>query len=308
MQLTNKSIWQLMEDKFDYILIALLSLLYAPVLIHWYDGWLNKGINIEHEYFSHGLIGFPFAIYICWESRHKWQELKNVFHPLGAFLIGIAGIFYLTATPEFVNLSLPLMLVGICLWLKGFDGLKLHLFPLILVALATPNSIPYLLTPYTLLLQQFIASVAGFILMQLGFNVSVDGIYVSVDERLVEVAPYCAGLKMLFSSIYVSLMLLYWTGNLGDRQKTVLLLTSAVIVSIIANIFRNATLAYFHGTDQEAMFDWLHEGWGGDVYSTIMLGIIFLILKFLDKWNFTSKNIETVTSENEENENFEIRF
>lgn len=47
---------------------------------------------------------------------------------------------------------------------------------------------------------------------------------------------------------------------------------------------------------------------GGDVYSTIMLGIIFLILKFLDKWDFTSKNIETVTSENEENENFEIRF
>ncbi|MCY7278239.1 MAG: cyanoexosortase B, partial [Phormidesmis sp. CAN_BIN44] len=38
-------------------LMGLLTLLYAPLLLHWVDGWLRKNISIEHEYFSHGIIG-----------------------------------------------------------------------------------------------------------------------------------------------------------------------------------------------------------------------------------------------------------
>lgn len=53
------------------IIIVFMVLLYAPLLIHWYDGWLNKNIGIEHEYFSHGLIGLPFAAYIVWTKRLK---------------------------------------------------------------------------------------------------------------------------------------------------------------------------------------------------------------------------------------------
>ena len=43
------------------VLIGLIGLLYLPLLLHWADGWINKTISIEHEYFSHGLIGLPFA-------------------------------------------------------------------------------------------------------------------------------------------------------------------------------------------------------------------------------------------------------
>lgn len=308
MQINQKLPLKLEQNKFDYLVIGLLIVLYAPILIHWYDGWLNKSISIEHEYFSHGLIGFPFAIYLAWQRRKKWQRLPNTSHPLGIILLALGGFFYLTGVTEFVNISLPIILLGICLWLKGLEGLKLQAFPLILVTLATPNSIPYLITPYTLPLQKFIASVAGFILMQLGFNVTVNDIYLAVDGRLVEVAPYCAGLKMLFTSLYVALILLYWSGNLSDRRKSSLLLTGAIVISVTANILRNTILAFFHGTDQEAMFHWLHEGWGGDVYSAIMLGIIFLLLKFLDKWDFSQININTANEEDQTDEDFEIKF
>jgi cyanoexosortase B len=308
MQLTDKLSLRLKQIKFDYLVIALLMILYGPILIHWYDGWLNKSISIEHEYFSHGLIGFPFAIYICWGNRKKWQRLANVSHPLGAVFLILGGLFYLTGVREFVNVSLPLILLGICLWLKGFAGVKLQAFPLILVSLATPNSLPYLITPYTLPLQKFIAAVAGFMLMQFGFNVSVNDIYLAVDGKLVEVAPYCAGLKMLFTSLYVSLMLLYWTDNLGDRRKTSLLLTGAIIISVTANIIRNSILAFFHGSDRPGMFDWLHEGWGGDVYSATMLGVIFLLLRFLDKWDFAQSNVDMASEKEQSYEDFEIKF
>lgn len=308
MQITNKLPFNLVQNKFDYLIIGLLAILYGPILIHWYNGWLNKSISIEHEYFSHGLIGIPFAVYLSWQNRKKWQRLQTVSHPLGGVILIVGGFFYLTGVSEFVNLSFPIILLGICLWLKGFAGVKLQGFCLILILLATPNSLPYLLTPYTLPLQKFIAGVSGFILMQLGFNVTVNDIYVAVNGRLVEVAPYCAGLKMLFTSIYVCLMLLYWTDNLKDRRITLLLLTGGMMISVTANIFRNTMLAFFHGIDQKGLFDWLHEGWGGDLYSATMLGIIFLLLRFLEQIDFTPKNVDNFTEKEQANEEFEIKF
>ena len=290
MQIEHQEINQSERRIFNFIIIALLTLLYAPLIIHWYDGWLNKSISIEHEYFSHGLIGLPFAFYICWLKRQQWRRLPERAHPLGIVVLGIGSVLYLTGVPELVNLSFPFVLAGICLIAKGIAGLKLQAFPLLLVLLATPNSLPYLITPFTLPLQKFIAGSAGLILMQFGLEVSVEQIYLAVGGRLVEVAPYCAGLKMLFTSIYVGLMLLYWTDNLRDRTKATTLLVGAVVISIIANILRNTVLTFFHGTGQDGLFTWLHDGWGGDLYSTIMLGSIVLLLKFLDNFDFTTEH------------------
>lgn len=283
MQTTQKASFLKDWHYFNYLIIALLAIIYAPLLGHWYDGWLNKSISIEHEYFSHGIIGFPFAIYICWLKRKQWQRLSNSNNYLGIFLLISGIICYLTNVPELVNFSLPIVLAGTCLWLKGMAGLKLQAFPLLLVLLATPNSLPYLITPWTLPLQKFIAATAGFILLQFGFDVSVDQIYLAVGGKLVEVAPYCAGLKMLFTSLYVALMILYWTDNLRDRRITYLLLISSVIISVAANIIRNTILAFFHGTNQDRLFFWLHDSWGGDVYSMLMLGSIVLALNLIEK-------------------------
>jgi cyanoexosortase B len=267
------------ERNYIWILIGIFSLLYAPLILHWYDGWLNKSISLEHEYFSHGLIGLPFAAYIAWsDNRKRWHRLSDRHHPLGVFLLFIGGIFYLTGLPDFVNLSFPLVLAGTCLWLKGLPGLKVEAFPLLLVLLATPTEVPYLIAPYTLPLQSFIAGFAGFILSHLGINVTVEGIYLFVNQRIVEVAPHCAGLKMLLTSLYVALMLLYWTGALVSRTKTILFLGSTVVLSVFGNIIRNTLLTFFHGTSQEQIFHWLHEGWGGDFYSACMLGLLIPLL------------------------------
>ncbi|BAZ39513.1 eight transmembrane protein EpsH [Calothrix sp. NIES-4101] len=270
------------KELFNYGIIAILTLLYAPIFIHWCEGWIKKTISTEHEYFSHGLIGFPFAMYIVWTNRKLWYRLRESHHPLGIGLLFLGGFFYLSGITEWVNLSLPIILTGLCLWLKGKAGLKLQWFPLLLVFLATPNSIPYLIAPFTLPLQSFIAGTAGFILNQLGMNINVDGIYLYMGGRVVEVAPYCAGLKMLFTTIYVCLMLLYWTGTISSQRKTIYFLGLAVIISVTANIIRNTFLTFFHGTGNEAMFKWLHDSWGGDMYSALMLMSLVPVLNWID--------------------------
>lgn len=260
---------------------ALLAILYGPLLMHWVDGWLHKTISIQHEYFSHGLLGLPFAAYITWGKRNAWGELPNRCHPVGLGLVGLACLMYLTRLPDWMNLSLPVMLVGLCLSLKSVAGFRLQAISLVLVALATPTQLPYLIEPYILPLQQFIASVAGFLLVQLGIPVTVDSIYLYVNGQAVEVAPHCAGLKMLFTGLYVALMLAYWTGVYTSRPRTVLLFGGTVLISLMGNILRNTLLSYFHGTGRSGAFEWLHESWGGDLYSALMLLTTILLLRLI---------------------------
>ena len=265
-------------------IMILLVLLYAPLMVHWYDGWLNKNIGIEHEYFSHGLIGLPYAAYIAWINLNNWRKLPNSPHPLGGVLLVLATLFYLSRLSDLVNLSLPVMLGSICLCLKGIPGLKLQGIPLLFVLLASPNHIPYLIEPYALPLQHFIAETSGLILIKVGLNVRVEAIYLYVNDRIVEVAPHCAGLKMLFTSLYVSLILLDWTGVWTSYKRSILFLASTSIISISSNILRNTLLTYFHGTQKEGLFTWLHAGWGGDLYSAGILGLLVLLLQGMEKY------------------------
>ncbi len=290
-QAKNRNISQIL----NLAIAGVLLLLYAPILLHWVDGWLHKNISIEHEYFSHGMVGLPFAGYLVWSKRKQWQRLPDATHPLGTVLLLVGGVFYLSGVREWVNLSFPAILYGLCLCLKGVSGFRLQGFPLLLVFLATPTSLPYLIVPYTFPLQNFIAGTAGFLLNQFGMEVTVDQANLYVGGRIVEVAPYCAGLKMLFTTIYVSLMLLYWAGVLSSRRKTIWFLSIAVLISISANIVRNTILTFFHGTGQDAGFDWLHKGWGGDLYSTCMLMLLVPLLNRIN--SYFSTDPETVKSE-----------
>jgi cyanoexosortase B len=264
-------------------ILGLLLVLYAPLLLHWVNGWVNKNISTEHEYFSHGLIGIPFAAYLYWTRRDRWQQLSDRSHFSGLVLLAIATALYLTPLTDLANLSLPVMLAGLCLWFKGIAGLRLQAFPLLLVLLATPNEIPYLIAPHTLPLQKLIAGVSGFILVQFGIQVRVDQIYLFVNDQIVEVAPYCAGLKMVFTSLYVGLMLLQWTGVQISRKRLLLFFPGVIVLSVVANIIRNTLLSYFHGTGQTQAFAWLHDSWGGDLYSTCLLALLIPLLRVVER-------------------------
>ena len=266
-------------------MLGLLVIMYGPVLWHWVDGWLNKSISIQHEYFSHGLLGIPFAVHLAWTQRSQWRQLSEQPHPVGLGLLGLGVVLYLSQLPDWINISFPLILAGLCLIMKGLPGLKLMGFPLALLVFATPSQLPYLIEPYILPLQSFIASVAGFLLQQGGIDVTVDQIYLRVNDQMVEVAPHCAGLKMLFTSLYVSLMLIYWTQLWQSRFRMGAFLTGTIAISVVGNIIRNAVLSYFHGVGNESAFHWLHDSWGGDVYSAIMLllliGLVSLVQRYV---------------------------
>ena len=271
------------------VIAVLMAITYGPLAWHWVDGWINKSISLEHEYFSYGLLGWPFAAYLVWLDRERLMALPSVMSPVGLGLGAIAVVLYGSGVSDLVNLSLPLWLLALTWWWKGRAGVKLLAFPLLFALLATPNELPYLISPHTLWLQQFIAGSAGFILNQFNLGVTVEGIYLFVRDRMVEVAPHCSGLKMLLTSLYVSLTIAYWTGCLRSRLKTGLLFGGAVVISVVMNVLRNTLLTFLHGTGKDGLFALFHEGVGGDIYSAGMLGAIvlwYLGIEKLAPWLF----------------------
>ncbi|WP_353258832.1 cyanoexosortase B [Prochlorothrix hollandica] len=273
--------FQLKRPTFGPLLALLLAILYLPLLVHWYQGWIFKSINLEHEYFSHGVLGLPLAAFFAWEQRSQWQQLPDRAHPLGSALLGLAAAAYLSPRSDLINLSLPLMLMGLCLWCKGRSGLTLMGFPLVLVALATPTDLPYLLAPYTQPLQVFIAGVAAFVLSLLNVDVELRDMYLFVGGRVVEVAPHCAGLKALLTNFYFCLVGIQLAGVGGDRPKVLTLLAGSMGISVVANIIRNTLLTLFHGTGSDGAFHWLHESWGGDLYWALMVLALLLWFKLV---------------------------
>ncbi len=268
----------------ELIIISFLVILYGPLLYHWvWDGWVNKNISIQHEYFSHGILGIPLALKLVWEKRQTWLRLPDSCHWSGIACLAVALVFYNSRVMDAVNLSLPLILAGLLLSLKGRAGFKLMLFPLILIVFSTPTQLPYLIEPYILPLQRFIATVAGTILHGLGYDVEVNNIYLTMNEQLVEVAPHCAGLKMLFTSLYMGLVLTYWTSIYRSKFRTGIFFVAIILVSVIGNILRNTILTFFHGNSMSGAFHWLHESWGGDIYSAIMLGSLVLTVNAIQR-------------------------
>jgi len=281
---TSRSLLLLRDPQlFSWLLGAGVLILYGPLVVYWYDGWLNHSISLEHEYFSHGVLGLPLAARIIWEQRDRWQALNDRGHPIGAVLMGFAAALYLSGISDTVNLSFPLLMAGLCLWLKGTEGLKLQTFPLLLLFFATPTDVPYLIAPYTLGLQTFIAGTAGFILQQLHFDIVVQEIYLYVGGRIVEVAPHCAGLKALFSNLYFCMIGIYWVKAWQDLNKTLTLIFGSIVISVVVNILRNTILTIFHGTGQDGLFHWFHEGWGSELYWVALIGLLFLFFKVINR-------------------------
>lgn len=146
------------------------------------------------------------------------------------------------------------------------------------------NYIFYLIEFYVLFLQKFIVGVVGFILMYLYMNVIIEEIYIYVGGRIVEVVFYCVGLKMLFISFYVFLMLFDQIGVIKSCVKIIFLLISVVLFSVSVNILRNIMLIIFYGIGQDEVFYWLYDGWGGDMYFVCMLVLLILIMNWVNNF------------------------
>ncbi|GAP97700.1 hypothetical protein NIES2104_42470 [Leptolyngbya sp. NIES-2104] len=159
-----------------------------------------------------------------------------------------------------------LVLIG-----SGFSGLKQHwqeLFILCIFAIP-PGLILLFLDPSSIT-----AKVSGCILSALGFQVSIQGVLVSLPKGSIEVYSACAGVATMLQLFGVALMYLFLQPT--KHYQKFLIPGFALLIAFLVNAFRVALMAVLVALGDQAAFEYWHVGNGSLVFSTIAVVIFCL--------------------------------
>ncbi len=241
---------------------------YAPVISRLADDWLHD------ENVSHGVFVPIVAAYIVWQEREKLLAAKWSPHWLGLAVILGAGLQLYVATLGvelfLARTALVFTIIGIVLYLGGFEVLKRLAFPLFLLFFMIPlpaviyNQITF---PLQLLASRLAEHSLGFV----GIPVLREGNILETPHQRLSVVEACSGIRSLLSLSFLALVY----GYFFERRQwlRVVLLVATVPIAIAANAFR-VTLTGVLGEYDESLAEGafhLFEGW---VVFVVALGLL----------------------------------
>jgi len=241
------------------LILASGAFLYRDVFIRLLDAWTNDGN------YSHGFLIIPLALYLVWERRDRLMATTVAPTAWGAIVIAgslallLAGVvgseLFLT------RISLVGMVVGTCLFLLGWQFLRILTFPIGILLLMIP--IPAIIFNQIAFPLQLWASRFGEnVLSSVEIPVLREGNVLILANTTLEVAEACSGIRSLISLLTLGIVFGYFTDRRGLVRTMVAL--STIPIAIIANGIRVAgTGIAAHYIGREAAEGFLHEfsGW-----------------------------------------------
>lgn len=224
--------------KRDSILPAALAIvtvaLYLPVIIPLVRQWLND------PNYRHGLLIPLISGYILWSRREELAktEVGRGAAP-GFVIVALAAALLVvgTAASEFftVRFSLPLMLIGYTLILKGNHFFKKALFPLLFLFMMIP--LPYIIYyKISFPMQLMSAKLSAGVLELFHIPVIRRGNILILPNYELEVVAACSGLRSLMTMFTLALIFAAFSGLSATRR--VILVACAVPAAVFANTLR----------------------------------------------------------------------
>ncbi|MBL4835944.1 MAG: exosortase/archaeosortase family protein [Kordiimonadaceae bacterium] len=259
------------------LLVAALALL----TLAWWDTvqhLANLIVNVDT--FSHGQI-IPFiSLWLIWDRRSLLKAEDTFICWLGlpllllACLLWYAGVLLEMRVVEhlaYVSAIQSLLLIFI-----GPLNYQRLLFPCLFLYLMVPFG--YALIPF---MQQLTADMVVWLLGMLGVAHEADGLYITLQSGVYEVAQACAGVRFLFTSLVTGVLLAHLTCS--RWQSRLRLLVVAAAIPIVANVIRVlGILLISEATDQSFAKDVDHIIYGWVFLSAILLLLISTAYKFAD--------------------------
>jgi exosortase len=254
---------------------ALVTLLfifaYAPILLD-----LIRGLS-GNELVQHAPFVFALAGYLVFERRHEPGWLDHEQDSGGSVLVFLAGIVLNVVGQGLgvyyvAQVSLPITLYGLVLYLMGPAAAKLVRFPAVLLVFAFP--IPgKLYLELVVPLRLFVSRGATWLLRQAGYDVVRQGNVLIVDSLPIGVTEACAGLSSLMTILALSVFYGYLRiRRIGLRLFVVL---AGMVLVFAANILRVTALsAGAVRWGQESVFVGTHALWGVLVFAGCVLGLL----------------------------------
>lgn len=238
---------------------------------------------MSNEYYSHGLLILPVAIFLAVQRFRNDPGL--VYTPgqghLGGVLvlaIGLAAYLYALQQRAYYLAAFAMigMLAGLVWALAGAAVLRKLAFPIGYLMLMVP--LP-LLDRVTLPLALFTGYCSGAIVQFLGMDIAITGNAITLPNADLVIGAQCSGVNSLITLVALLVLVAYLLE--GPVWSRILLVLLAVPLALIGNILRVATLlvvARAWGAD--AAFTFYHD-YSGILFFVAVLALIIPITRAL---------------------------
>jgi exosortase len=227
---------------------------------------------------SHGFLVVPLAAFFLWERRQALHQAPIRPSAVGlvivvtSLLVFVAG--RLGAELFLARVSMIGLLAGVVLFLRGWQQLRICLFPIAFLFLMIP--LPAIVFNQITFPLQGIASRAGeAVIAMAGVPVLREGNILYVPGRALEVAEACSGIRSLMSLITLAIVLGYFTERRAGAR--VLIALAAIPIAIIANATRVAgTGLMTYWVSPAAAEGFFHTFSGWLVFLVAFIGLVLV--------------------------------
>lgn len=252
--------------------LVLLALLYAPVVSSLVRQWLDD------PNYRHGLLIPIVSALLLWKRRDALREACGGGKEVPGFLLLLASAGLLvtgTAAAEYftMRVSLPLMILGAVLFLRGWNFTKVAGPPLLMLLLMIP--LPYIIYfKITFPMQILSAKLSASLLAALKVSVVRKGNILMLPGYTLEVIAACSGLRSLMTMFTLAVVFAFFS-DMSNGRKFLLVILS-VPAAIAANTVRLVVTALgAHLVGPQFADGPLHEASGIIVF---MAGFLMLLL------------------------------
>lgn len=253
-----------------YLLIAVVGVLYAPILAKLAYQWWN-----DPDY-SHGLL-VPFvSLYFVWRKRDEIAKMPRQPAVIGGLLIVLGSLAVMVlgslgAELSLARVSIVGVICGLVVYFQGWSMLRLLGFPIAFLLFCIP--LPHLLYNEIVFPLQFIASSFATRVLEILniFPIMREGNVLVMPGLRLEVVEACSGIRSLISL----LALAAGYGYLAEKSNAVrwFMFLAMIPLAIISNgtrVMITALMAHYIGP--QAAEGFMHEfsGWVIFVVATIL--------------------------------------
>lgn len=238
----------------------------------WQWLWLEW---MSNEYYSHGLLIVPVALFLAFQRVRNDPGLRPALTShdgVGLVLLGSMLVLYLYTLQQRAYYLAAFAMIGMAaglIWtLAGLSTLRRLAFPVAYLVLMVP--LP-LLDRITLPLALFTGYCSGALVQFLGLDVTITGNAVTLPNAELVIGAQCSGVNSLISLVALLALVAYLLE--GSVLARLLLVALALPLALLGNILRVAALLFVaRAWGAEAGFTFYHD------YSGILFFLAALAL------------------------------
>lgn len=262
-------------------IIAFISFSAAWVLLY-LDSFPPLIRRWNNEDYSYCWLVVPLALYIAWQRRDMLPPLKVPSIKSGYLALFFSALLFFlgksAAVDALVFASMWFSILAVFLMIYGWKSMKAMFFPFVVLAFAVPPP-PFINRLLTFKLRLLSSDISVRIMQLVDIPVYREGNVIDLGMIQLHVVDACSGLRYVFPTILLGLLMGYWFNTRTWQRVTVLLAT--IPTAIATNALRIAIVGFLaRNVSVETAQNFFHDASGLIIYliSIVVLVALSLLL------------------------------